>query len=156
MKNTVLPGEFEVWLMLNDPRTYAAEALQDMRNVMHVSLQEGPQLGTGFHEAAGLAKAELNRKRSEAYRHEAERLTMFRSQAPQCLQDIQETAARVLPSNTIADQAWRRAVKKQRDDYEYSQMVKDWPKKWTLGRVLRAYWREFVELGAAWFMGGVK
>ena len=60
-----LPGEFSVWEMCHDPREYAAQILLESRNALRMSLEEGPQLGTGFKEATVSAKTELARKRSE-------------------------------------------------------------------------------------------
>ena len=71
-----LPGEFSVWEMCHDPREYAAQILLESRNALRMSLEEGPQLGTGFKEATVSAKTELARKRAGAYRHESERLTI--------------------------------------------------------------------------------
>jgi hypothetical protein len=60
--------------MIHDPREYARQILLEQRDALHMSLDEGPQLGAGFHEAAVGARAELHRKRTEAMRHETERL----------------------------------------------------------------------------------
>ena len=93
----------EIYLMLNEPRAYAAQALQDMRDVMHVSVEEGPQFFSGFHQAAVQAKAELNRKRAETYRHESERLSIQEEFPPKPIGPRQDAYMKKIIASTRKD-----------------------------------------------------
>jgi hypothetical protein len=71
-----------------------------------MSLSEGPQLGAGFHEAAIRAQSELMNRKAE---EDARRVTLDAiarahtnlknslPDAPQALQDVHDTAMRVMP-----------------------------------------------------------